>query len=267
MQFRDHPALEGKRDFYAVDPRKLKVDGNYNVRDLSTPEAKAYLEELKASVIANGVRVPLEVRLDGEDLIIVAGHCRHSAVMAAIDAGHEIKTVPIIPEPKTTNEIERTINLAVSNSGKPLTPMEMAEIVRRLLAFGWQKPQIAQRLGWKSEQTVDQYISLLGADAEVQSMVRNGEVSASTAAGVIKSDGNAASETLKRARDHAKKSGKKKITAKSVKAARGQLDLKPKQVKSLVEVMRHIAKFGDGRIQKRAIDVLEEVGLPIDSDS
>ena len=267
MQFRDHPALEGKRDYYIVDPRKLKVDGNYNVRDLSTAEAKAKLDELKLSVIANGVRVPLEVRIDEEDLIIVAGHRRHAAVMAAIAEGHEIKTVPIIPEPKTTNEIERTVNLAVSNSGEPLVPMEMAEIVRRLLAFGWIKQQIAQRLGWKSEQTVDQYISLLGADADVQDMVRKGEVSASTAAGVIKSDGKGAGETLKRAREHAKTSGKKKITAKSIKAVTGKLDLKPKQIKSLVEVMRHIAKYADGRIQQRAADVLEEIGLSVEEKS
>ena len=129
------------------------------------------------------------------------------------------------------------------------------------------KQQIAQRLGWKSEQTVDQYISLLGADADVQDMVRKGEVSASTAAGVIKSDGKGAGETLKRAREHAKTSGKKKITAKSIKAVTGKLDLKPKQIKSLVEVMRHIAKYADGRIQQRAADVLEEIGLSVEEKS
>lgn len=265
MQLRDHPAIASKRDFFTVDPRLLKIQDGYNVRDLTTPQAVTALTDLKRSIIANGVRVPLEVRIDGEDLIIVAGHRRHAAVMAAIGEGHEIIAIPVIPEPKGMNEIERTLSLVVSNSGVPLTPIEIAEVIRRLIAFGWPNAQIAARLGWKSAQTVTHYISLLGADAEVQSLVRSGEVAVSTVAKVVKTDGAKAGETLRKALDLAKASGKTKVTAKSIAAAKGQFSPTPSDIQILIAALREIV-----REPERALEIVsqtfETLGLPIAAD-
>lgn len=230
MQFRDHPARQpGKRDFYFVDPQQLKIEPDYNVRDLSTPDAMDRLDELKRSIIANGVRVPLEVRLDGDDIFIVAGHRRHAATMLAISEGHDIKAIPVIPEPKGRNDAERTLDLVVSNSGEPLAPLEMAEVVRRLLAFGWPEAQIAQRLGWKSIGTVKHYVDMLEMPAEVQGMVKRNEVSATTAVKEVRKNGaTAAVETLREAKTIATEAGKTKVTDKSVKAVTQQR--KPRQM-------------------------------------
>lgn len=261
MQFRDHPAVQGKRDFYPVDPRALKVDPGYNVRDLSTSEAKSKLDELSESIAANGVRVPLEVRLDGEDIFVVSGHRRLAATMLAIKRGAEIATVPVIPEPKGVNEVERTVNLVVSNSGEPLTPLEKAEVVRRLLAFGWDRGQVAKRLGWQGTQTVDNYLTLLGADSEVQAMVRNGEVSASTAVRAVRKEGRGAGATLKKAKAVAEAKGKKKVTAKSVRTAAGEIDLKPKQVMILVAALRWVSVHGDDPSSNKAQSALRRAGV------
>lgn len=189
MQFRDHPAVDGKRDFYPVDPRKLKIDSDYNVRSMDSPDTREHIAALKASIIANGVKVPLEVRLAPDDKIyIVAGHCRHAAVMDAIGEGHEIKTVPCIPEAKGTNEIDRVVNLVVSNSGKPLAPLEVAAVVKRLDAFGWSAKQIADRLGWKSTASVKHNLDLLEMSEPVKEHVRKGNVSATAARNLAKSD-------------------------------------------------------------------------------
>lgn len=260
MKLREHPAIESKRDFFMVDPHLLKIDPGYNPRDLTTPQARDGLDELKRSIIANGVRVPLEIRLEGEDLIVVAGHRRLAAVIAAISEGHEIKAIPIIAEPKGMNETERTVNLAISNSGEPLAPIEMAEVVRRLIAFGWPNTQIAMRLGWKSIQTVTHYISLLGADAEVQNLVRSGEVAVSTAAKVVKADGAKAGETLRKALDIAKADGKAKVTAKSIAKAKGEASLTPSQVRVLIAALRDILRYPD-RVTELASEALTTVGL------
>src|ERR1044072_748044 len=160
MQFRDHPGVQGKRDAYPFDPRLLKIDASYNVRDLDAADERADLDELKESIRANGVRVPLEVRLVDEDVFVVAGHRRHKAVMELIAEGEEIKAVPVMPEPKHTSDVDRIINLVVSNSGKPLKPLEVAEVVRRLGAFGWANGQIAKRLGWEATSAVPKNLDL-----------------------------------------------------------------------------------------------------------
>ena len=217
MQFRDHPGVVGKRDAYPFDPRHLKVVEGYNVRDLSTPEAIEKLHELKASIIANGVRVPLEVSLQGVDVFVVAGHRRLVATMMAIEEGHDIKSVPVIPEPKNTTDADRIINLVVTNSGEPLKPMETAEVVRRLVAYGWDHSQIAGRMGWKSSQSVKNYLDMLALPAEVQDMVKHNEVAASQAVKIHKQQKDETISTLKAAKRDAESRGKKKVTAKAIK--------------------------------------------------
>lgn len=223
MQFRDHPGVQGKRDAYPFDPRLLKIEPNYNVRDLDTDED---LGELKESIRANGVRVPLEVRLAGEDVFVVAGHRRHRAVMELIAEGEEIKSVPVMPEPKGTNDAERVVNLVVSNSGKPLKPLEIAEVVRRLSAFGWEKGQIARRLGWKSSASVDQHLDLLALSEPIKQHVRNGEISATLAKNIAKGVDPKFAEDLIKANleENRKIKGKRaKVTPKQIKR-----DAKPK---------------------------------------
>ena len=131
-QLRDHDAIQAKRDFFMVDPRKLSVDPTYNVRDLTTPDAREGLDELKAMVRADGVQVPLVVRLIGDDLTIVQGHRRHTVVMELIAEGEDIKAIPAIAEAKGVNDADRTFDLLRSNSGQPLAPLEIAEVVKRL---------------------------------------------------------------------------------------------------------------------------------------
>lgn len=220
MQFRDHEAVNGKRDFYPIDPRQIKIDTGYNVRDLNSVGSLEHIENLKNSIIANGVRVPLEVRLDGENIYVVAGHCRHAAVMSAIAEGHEIKTIPCIPEPKGTNEVERTLNLVVSNSGAPLAPIEIAHVVKRLSDFGWSHIDISKRIGWKSQQSVTMHLEMLEMPHAVQGMVRDGQVSATMALEEVKKNGTEAVGILQTAIVTAKSEGKTRATKKHMPSAK-----------------------------------------------
>lgn len=260
MQFRDHPAVNGKRDSYPVDPRALKIDPAYNVRDMQDPETIAHVRWLADSIKENGVKVPLEVRLVNEDIFVVAGHCRHAATMLAISEGAEIETVMVIPEPKGTNEVERTLNLITSNSGKALTPLAVAEVVRRLIAFGWDNERIAKRLGWKSVATVENAVVLLGADSDVQQMVRSGAVSASTASKVVKKEGSKAGATLKAA---AAASGGK-VTAKTIRAVKGEFDPSPSNIRQLIALAQHVALHGDRQCMKKAKEVLTNLAIDLD---
>lgn len=233
MQFRDHPGVQGKRDAYPFDPRLLKVDAGYNVRDLDAADERADLDELKESIRSNGVRVPLEVRLVDEDVFIVAGHRRHKAVMELIGEGEEIKAVPVMPEPKHTSEVDRILNLVVSNSGKPLKPLEIAEVVRRLVAFGWDKAQIAKRIGWKSAASVTQHLELLAMPEPVKAHVREGDISATQASKLLKNlpkgtDPIEAAKLIEANKEENRRLGVGKRKSHKVTASTLKRDAKPK---------------------------------------
>jgi hypothetical protein len=86
MRLREHPAIgEGRTDILPADPRLLSIIPGYNVRDLTTPEAREELDELKAKVKAHGVRTALVVKFDGEKIWIIEGHKRHKVAMELIN--------------------------------------------------------------------------------------------------------------------------------------------------------------------------------------
>lgn len=251
MRLRDHEGVKGKRDAYPFDPRLLRIDETYNVRDLSSPDAVEKLGELKESIRANGVRTPLEVRMSGEDVFIVAGHRRHKAVIDLIAEGEPIETVLVLHEVLGTNDAERALNLIISNSGEPLKPLEVAEVVRRLSGFGWEHANIAKRLGWKSAASVKQHLDMLAMPAAVQQQVRDGEVSASNALRVVretrdaKTDPEFAAELIRNAAEEKRRLGKKgratpKETRKALDKVREPKAPKPAPVAPPASVAAHV---------------------------
>lgn len=221
MQLRQHEGIKSKWDGFRVDPRLLKVEPDFNVRDLDAPAARDALDELKAMIAADGVQVALEIRLSGEDLIVVSGHRRHKVVMELIAEGHEIETVPAVAEPKIISEPDRVARMVTLNQGLPLTPLEKAEIVRRLVGYGWDRQKIAARLG-VSPQTVSNLETLLSAPQEVREAVRAGELAATEAVNLTRAEGDKASVTLRTARQVAKERGKPRVTAATLPRSRSQ---------------------------------------------
>lgn len=260
MQLRDLAA--SKRDMLMFDPRIIQVEPGYNIRDLETADAKAKLLELARSIASEGVKIPLTVRLKGEEVFVVAGHRRRAASLIAIDElGAEIAAIPCIAEPKGTSEADRCADLIVSNSGEPLTPLEIAAVVKRLIGFGWEPDNIAKRLGWATKQTVENYLTLLSAPEAVQEMVRNNEVSASTATSVIRKQGDRAEQTLVDAKAKATSEGKTRITKAHVSSTTGEFQATAGNIKVLIGALEKIAADGDEDAADIASSALETVGI------
>jgi len=217
MQFREHPGVQGKRDYYPFDPRQLKIDPSFNVRDLHSADLKTKNLELKESIRANGVRVPLEIRFDGTDAYVTSGHRRHAMVLELIAEGVEIKSVPVMPEPKGTGPEDRDLNLIISNSGEPLTPLEKAKVIKRLVDYGWEDADIAKRVGWKSRASVQQHLDMLTLPRDVQDAVKRGDVSVTMARRLEAENPGRAAKIIKDAQDEQRRLGKKgKATPKAV---------------------------------------------------
>ena len=179
---------ESKRDHFMFAPEKIRMDHDYNIRDLDTPEAQVSLEVLASSIAESGLRVPLLVRLDGEDVILVQGHRRFRAIQMLIARGIPFLTVECLAEAKRRDEADRTLDIFLSNDGEPLTELEKAEGIRRLISYGWDQAMIAKKLG-RSASYVSHLMALTHMPEPVKDMVRAGEVSAATALNTMRSQG------------------------------------------------------------------------------
>lgn len=264
---RQNEAIVSRFDAFRIDPRKLVIEPGYNVRDLTTPEAIAGLHALKDEIIAQGgVKTALTVRLKGDEVTVVRGHRRHAATMLAIAEGHNIVSIPAVPEDVGTNDESRVIDLVTSNSGEPLKPLEKAEVLQRLLGFGNTEAMVAKKTGW-SAATIDGYKVLLSANSDVRTMIRNGELSPSSAIAAVREHGDAAGAVLATVRAAAapKANGKnKKVSARATKKASGdETALGKKEIRSLVLGLRYIVQHFEGEAATRAASALEAAGVAL----
>lgn len=166
---------EGRTDLWKLDPREIEIEDGFNVRtDFGD------IERLMKSIIENGTEslAPLLVRKDGDHIYLIDGHRRLKAILRAIEKGHEIKSVPCQLEANITSEERRTLNLIIRNDGKPLTPLEEARVISRLVNFGWTEKDVAVKTG--RSQTHIRNLTLLGnAPTEVLKQVDSGKIAAS----------------------------------------------------------------------------------------
>lgn len=200
------------------DPRIIQMKEGLNARDLGTEENRAHIEALAQSIATDGVRVPLVIFQEGGAVYLADGHCRLAAAMLAISRGAEIATVPCIPEPRGTNDVDRVLSQNIYNSGKRLTPLEEGVNYRKALAMGATIPQIAAKVN-RSATHVASAIEMQAMPETVKTLVREGVVSASLASKTVKREGSdAAVAVLHKAAADAKETGRTRVMPREVKA-------------------------------------------------
>lgn len=173
--------------------------------------------------IAAGGRIPeLDVRpREGGGVWIVDGHRRHRQIGRAIEAGK------FLPDPRTGkylipikqftgNDVDRVARIATSNEGKKLNPLQLADVYKRLAAFGLSSTDIAAKVN-RTAAHVEQILVLANANHDVQTLVSTGAVSATIAVNTVKKLGESAGPALKAEHEKAKSMGKTKVTAGSMR--------------------------------------------------
>jgi ParB family chromosome partitioning protein len=147
------------------------------------------IEELAASIEENGLLKPMQGYKDGEYYIPTDGHRRFAAIELLLSRGVEIVRVPFISEKKKSIE-QRTLEILLSNDGKPLTPIEMGNTYKRLMSAGWTQSEIARKTG-KSVPHITNCITICDAPKEILSKVESGQISAHLALQTIREVGDA----------------------------------------------------------------------------
>ncbi len=219
MKTKDMPFVSGRTDILMIDPAALQEEPGWNVRTPG-PDLDAHVRWLADSIKEKGVEEALTIRMKGDVPVVKNGHCRLMAVRLAVSEGAEIKGIPCrIEDPRRVSEADSTLSMLLRNSGKPLTALETAEVIKRLLAYGWTVPDIAKKTGY-SVTHVNNLLRLLASPSGIVDLVKEGSVSPTTALYVLnKEGGEQATDTLKEAVKTAKERGKARATKKDMDPA------------------------------------------------
>jgi ParB/RepB/Spo0J family partition protein len=198
-------AEPGGSDVLRFNPEKIEVEPGHNPRNFDTPEMRARLDELKTSIAASGVHLPLMVRFDAGRAILVDGETRLRACLELIAEGTRIRTVPVISV-KGADEEQRIMLALTANTGRPLTQVESGHAFQRLIGHGWTPTDIAAKIG-VSKRYVDEALELFDAPKVVKQMVAEKTVTVGRAIAEVRKHGTNAAEVLKPAVEKAKAIG------------------------------------------------------------
>ena len=159
------PSTEGVREI----PIELIDPNPYQTR---THLDEAALEELAASIRANGVVQPVVVRyIDGDRYQLIAGHRRCAASQRAGKT-----TIPAVVR-QVSNEQAMEMTIIENLQREDLNPMEQAHAFDRLSRdFGLTQEQMAQRTG-KDRASIANFMRLLRLPPSVQALITGGQLS------------------------------------------------------------------------------------------
>jgi len=215
-----------RADAMKVQLEDLHEEPGFNLR--TEGEAlESSIDSLAEFIAAGGQIPPLEVRPRAEGGVwLVDGHRRRRALLKLDAAGRLPRTpnkenpaileawVPVIAF--EGSDADRVARIITSQENEKLSPLELAEGYKRLRSFGWSVEQIAKKVA-KTRQHVEQVLTVGNANTDVQNLVAAGQVSATTAAQVVREHGDDAGTVLDAELKKAQASGKTKVTAGSIK--------------------------------------------------
>lgn len=152
------------------------------------------LDELAASIRAQGVIQPLVVSADGDGTYtIVAGERRFRAARRA-----GLSEVPVVVRQASSDRELLELALVENLQRADLGPLEEAEAYRALQDdFGLTQEQLAERVG-KSRPAVANALRLLKLPAGVQDLLRSGQLTAGQARPLLAIESAARQEELAR---------------------------------------------------------------------
>lgn len=210
-------SVEGvnKTTYFKVDPRLLREEDGFNLRDYDDPEVIEHIEGFADSYTHGRYVPPLVVRTDSEgNILVIEGHCRRRGALLAIERGAELVSVDTVPF--KGNDVERVEVMLRSAEGLKLKPLAVALGYLRLNRMGHSNGEIATRMR-KTASHVEQMLLLANADHDVHKLVREGKVAAYAAIEAIRVHREKAGEFLLGKLEEATGRGKTAVTRGAVK--------------------------------------------------
>lgn len=178
-----------KSNLYKVPTDLIEMYDDFNLR-LTYDENKQ--EELINSIEENGIINDVKGYKENGKFIVIDGHRRVKAAKELVRRKREESESDFdirVPFSIQTGggESQQTLNMLIYNEGEPFTPLEIADGVRRLVQFGMEFSEIAQKLQKSQAYIYRLYKLVTNAAPEVRKAIISGEMEATTAMGFIES--------------------------------------------------------------------------------
>lgn len=182
MAVKDKRIRAPRTDAYKVSVKEMDIIEGLNIRtDLGD-----LTELIEIMLTAPDKIPPLRGFKKGGRYVIVQGHRRRAAALLAQKTSETDIMLWVLPETKGYTDLERTVDMFVSNDGKKLTLLEQAAGVRILQdKYNMHEKDIAKRI-YKSVTYVRNCIKLLQAPADIQELMREDLLSPTTVIQLIK---------------------------------------------------------------------------------
>ena len=243
-----------------VDPTNLILREEFNVRrDMGD------LNALMESIVSSGLQVPLKAKkvAGTEQYEVVDGHRRMSAILLAIEQGHEILYVDVMTF--SGNDEDQVMSMLVTGTGqKPLTEIEQAEAIKRLTTFGHRVEDISKKMG-KSLPHVYYLVKLSNLPMKVKNLIAEGYISGLTVMEIIESEDNEDLQiamiemAIEDAQKGAKEGEIKKATKKNIDGA-----VKKKKPYELLKDL--VMTLNEAGIENDKVSLLNETWARITED-
>jgi len=167
--------IERGEDMFKVDPRIVKIRPGHNPRTVFDPDK---LASLKASILKNGMREPITIVKDNNDIYLVDGERRQRCVLELIAEGYDdqFRFIKATVQPQTRSKpVDLLLTALVKNQSDPLVPLDLAHAVERFIVdFQWTVEEVADHLGHSANHIRD-LLKLLTATPVIQDMLQNGQ--------------------------------------------------------------------------------------------
>lgn len=173
---------------YMLDPRAISIKPGFNARDMvnMSRRTREHVDSIKAAIRAGETMPPLDVRVEGDKIYVVEGHCRLVAYHELIAEGVELMLVAV--RDFKGNDEAADFHVLNSASQLHLTRLEQGRKYKGRVSLGWTVAKIAERVR-KSPSYVEQNLMLANADSDVQRLLEDETVSAKVALAAIRKHG------------------------------------------------------------------------------
>lgn len=188
--------MSGRSDQYRIPLDNITIDPKFNVR-----EDYGDINELAKNIAENGQNIAGIIRYEDGKAILVDGHRRFKAInLANKKYKADIPNFKCVKEERGANEESRIICMLSTSLGKPLTPLEQAAAIKRLIDYGYKQTEIAKKLG-KTVPAVSALLALNSASHELRTAVKEKKISSSAAKVLAKTSSSKQKDVLKKHKD------------------------------------------------------------------
>lgn len=173
-------------NFKKIPFEQIEIEPGFNTRN-----EYGEVQELKASIMGHGLEIPLIVipASNGVKYWVKSGHRRWTAIDLGYQEkekhpGFDFSAIPCDVR-ENYDPAKQVIDIIVHNMQKPLTPLEEAETYRRLVYEQQMSVHEISAITGKRKPHINSYLSLATAGGSIKELVRNDQLSASTAIQII----------------------------------------------------------------------------------